>query len=295
MMASRLPGSTGSTSRPSSEQTAPSSSQHAPQQAAAAVGRVRPAAARQLQQQPSQQAWAGSGVTSLTSPRLWQQTRCARPSCSCPAVVRRSSRAPVQCRQRLLLPQGSCQPSSPRGPCLVSCPGSGHCVSSCDAPVRPSWVPSECRRSSTTPPVWHKHLLITVALPYCAVLLACLHAVPSRDPASTGRLVLQSLGSPDWWPQGSSSSGSWEDLEGAMLAAVAGLRLAVQDATCAAVVTCPAGESDPAPLCLFAASQLLADRWVAVTANSLVGVGWAAAGMLGEVVLGPRESCFPAR
>lgn len=64
--------------------------------------------------------------------------------------------------------------------------------------------------------------------------------VPSRDPASIGRLVLQSLGSPEWWPASSScNSSSWQCLEGAMLAAVAKLRLAVQDTTCTAVVTCP--------------------------------------------------------
>jgi hypothetical protein len=65
-------------------------------------------------------------------------------------------------------------------------------------------------------------------------------AVPSRDPASIGRLVLQSLGSPDWW---AASSSSWQALEGALLATMAKLRLAVQDATCAAVVTCPASKA----------------------------------------------------
>lgn len=77
-----------------------------------------------------------------------------------------------------------------------------------------------------------------------AVLLLCrLIAVPSRDPASIGRLVLQSLGSPEWWAASdSSSSNSWQSMEGDMLAAVAKLRLAVQDATCAAVVTCPASK-----------------------------------------------------
>jgi hypothetical protein len=36
-----------------------------------------------------------------------------------------------------------------------------------------------------------------------------------------------------------------------MLAAVAALRLAVQDATCAAVVTCPAGEARRRQLLVF--------------------------------------------
>jgi hypothetical protein len=78
-------------------------------------------------------------------------------------------------------------------------------------------------------------------------------AVPSRDPASIGRLVVRSLGAPEWWPDmaagaaaaapGSqrSSSSSWARLEAAMLTAVAQIRLAVQDASAAAFITCPAG------------------------------------------------------
>uniref|UniRef100_A0A383WGU6 Elongator complex protein 4 n=1 Tax=Tetradesmus obliquus TaxID=3088 RepID=A0A383WGU6_TETOB len=65
--------------------------------------------------------------------------------------------------------------------------------------------------------------------------------VPSRDPGSIGRLVIQSLGSPDWWPSSSSSSSSLSAVESGIVSALAELRLQIQDATCAALVTCPAG------------------------------------------------------
>lgn len=79
-------------------------------------------------------------------------------------------------------------------------------------------------------------------------------AVPSRDPSSVGRLLIQDLGAPGWWPLGcssssdSSSGGSsdscWAQLESEVLAALGELRLAVQEANCAALVTCPAGAAE---------------------------------------------------
>ncbi|KAF6264687.1 Elongator complex protein 4 [Scenedesmus sp. NREL 46B-D3] len=65
--------------------------------------------------------------------------------------------------------------------------------------------------------------------------------IPSQDPGSIGRLVIQSLGSPDWWPSSSSSSSSsLAGMEAGILCALADLRLQIQDATCAALVMCPA-------------------------------------------------------
>ncbi|KAF8067238.1 elp4 [Scenedesmus sp. PABB004] len=69
-------------------------------------------------------------------------------------------------------------------------------------------------------------------------------AVPSRDPGAVGRLVIQSLGGPEWWPDGGGGGGGGggeATLEASILRAVAELRLAIQDASCAALVTVPAG------------------------------------------------------
>lgn len=86
--------------------------------------------------------------------------------------------------------------------------------------------------------------------------------LPVRDPGRIGRLVIQSLGGLAWlttcqqeqrgWADGllggpNSSGGGWDEGgpledEGVLLRAVARLRLAVQEASCAAVITCPSGE-----------------------------------------------------
>jgi len=74
-------------------------------------------------------------------------------------------------------------------------------------------------------------------------------AVPRRDPSAIGRLVIHSLGDPSWWPSWDgggptvSSTSQWAVLEQSMLHAIANLRLLIQDSSCAAVVTCPAGDS----------------------------------------------------
>jgi len=74
-------------------------------------------------------------------------------------------------------------------------------------------------------------------------------ALPVRDPAQIGRLVVQSLGGFAWRPAaaagglGPTSDNSSEQRleEAALLQAVARLRLAAQDTSCAALITCPAG------------------------------------------------------
>ncbi len=75
--------------------------------------------------------------------------------------------------------------------------------------------------------------------------------LPVREPSKIGRLVIQSLGSFDWQPggddpaalgSGSSSGDGGSGCSGAaLLQAVARLRLAVQDSSCAALITCPGG------------------------------------------------------
>ena len=77
--------------------------------------------------------------------------------------------------------------------------------------------------------------------------------LPVRDPARVGRLVVESFGAAGWlgaddgdaWTDGDDGGGECNGgpgpaAEAALLRAVARLRLALQDASCAAVVTCPA-------------------------------------------------------
>jgi hypothetical protein len=246
MMDSRLPGSTASTYKISSAQTAAlCSSRNAAAKPAAAP------AVQQREQPRLQQGWAGSGVTSLTSQRASQKTQCGLLSCSWRAAARSSSKGRAQWQQQLRLRQASCQITSPRGPYLVSTSQASlvesrsamHVFFTTYAVCLCTLHSLVCIRVRQWGPVAATCICAQVRKQLCLAVIPQRAAVPSRDPASIGRLVLQSLGSPEWWAASSSgSSSSWQCLEGAMLAAVAKLRLAVQDATCTAVVTCPASE-----------------------------------------------------